>query len=311
MDMSDARVTRHDARSRGKTRGRVFLRIARVLLIAYLGLVGCAVIFEDKFIYYPSRYPDGYYQLVDSDSPNLPKIEDVWLTTADGTRIHGWYCQPRERTQDAGDAHAVVLYFHGNAGNLSHRIDVIDIFNACGADVFIIDYHGYGRSEGKPSEAGLYEDADAAWAYLTEQRGIAPSRIIIFGKSLGAAPGIKLAKENDPAGLIIESAFTSVPDMASQVMPIVPRFAIQTKMNSIDRIADVKCPKLFTHSPVDEIIPYSHGRALYDAATEPKTFYDVNGAGHNNMQDVGGEAYRQAVRKFIEKCMKSPEQSNE
>jgi len=309
--MSDKPITRNDAPSR-RSHSRWFFRVARVLLIGYVGLVGCAMIFEDRFIYFPSPYPEGDYHLAEARSPHLPRIEDVWLTTTDNTRIHGWYCQPPEgHRSENSDAQAVVLFFHGNAGNLSHRIDLIQMINDMNADVFIIDYHGYGRSEGKPSEAGFYQDADAAWAYLTTQRNIPSSRIIIFGKSIGAAPAINLARQVQPAGLIVESAFTSVPDMASQVLPIVPKFVVQTKMNSIDRIGEVTCPKLFTHSPVDEIIPYSHGQALFDAAKEPKTFYIVDGAGHNNMQYMGGKKYRDAVQAFIEQCVFEKQQESE
>ncbi len=296
-----------------------WLRMSVVLLLMYVCLVGCAVLFEDKFIYFPTRYPDGYWSVAKSQSPLAPRIEDVFMEASDGVRIHGWYCKPALQEADAvtgelsparqdSEGRPVILFLHGNAGNLTYRYDIVQMLLAMDTDVFIIDYHGYGKSEGEPGEAALYADAQAAWDELTITRKIDPKRIILFGKSLGSAPAIELATRVEPAGIVVEAAFTSVPDMASSVLPIVPKFAISTKMNSIDRIANVKCPKLFTHSPVDEMIPYEHGRRLYEAASEPKTFYAVERAKHNDMHVIGGTAYREALRKFFDECTdrKSP-----
>jgi hypothetical protein len=289
------------------------LRIAIMLVTAMLILQGCVMLFEERFIYFPTKYPDGDYDLAQLKYSHMPGIEDVWLTTADGVRIHGWYCTPAppEKPADATVAAAaaddesdrqVVLMFHGNAGNLTHRYELIELFTDLGRDFFIIDYRGYGRSEGSPSEQGLYHDARAAWDFLANDRGVAPGRIILMGKSLGAAPATELATHVEPGGLIIEAAFTSAPDMARIMMPLLPTFTLSHKLDSLGRVGRINCPKLFTHSPTDEMIPYEHGRRLFDAAAEPKWFYDVQDAGHNTMQAIGGAGYRQAVSDFLDRC---------
>jgi fermentation-respiration switch protein FrsA (DUF1100 family) len=170
--------------------------------------------------------------------------------------------------------------------------------------VFIVDYRGYGRSEGRPSEEGLYTDARAAWRYLVEERGIAPARIVIFGKSLGGAVAVELATQVKPAGVILESSFTSVPDMAARHFPFVPKALIRTKMNSAGKIARIRAPKLHIHSPADEVVPYELGRELFDAAADPKRFHRVEGAGHNETYLVGGSGYFAAIRDFMEYCRK-------
>src|SRR6185369_17276293 len=141
---------------------------------------------------------------------------------------------------------------------------------------FIIDYRGYGRSEGKPTEQGLYLDARAAWDYLTTERGVPSQRVIIFGKSLGGAPAIDLASHLEPGGLIVQSSFTSAADMAAVVMPLLPRVFLHTKMDSVTKISRVHCPKLFIHSRADEVVPFELGHRLYQVAPEPKLFYEVN-----------------------------------
>jgi fermentation-respiration switch protein FrsA (DUF1100 family) len=192
-----------------------------------------------------------------------------------------------------------VLFFHGNAGNLSHRADMLLRLTRPGVNVLIIDYRGYGRSQGRPSEQGLYADATAAWTFLTAERGVDEDRIVLFGKSLGGAVAIDLAARVAPAGVIAQSAFTSVPDMAARHYPFVPRMLVRTKMDSLAKIAGVSCPKLFVHSTGDEIVPYAMGRRLYDAAAEPKTFFEVRGAGHNETWLAGGEEYYRAINDFI------------
>ena len=252
------------------------------------------MIFERKFIYFPVRYPQGDWarpQAPDRTIQPFPLIEEVYFQTDDGVTIHGWYCTPY-RLVDGRDVpiatEAVLLYLHGNAGNISHRYDQIHLLMFLGVAVFIIDYRGYGRSGGKPSEQGLYRDARGAWACLTQRLGIAPGAIVLLGKSLGGAVAIDLAADGgaNPAGIIAESTYTSIADMARCVMPIIPRPWIRTKMDSLAKISSVNCPKLFVHSPADEVVPYQLGRRLYEAAPEPKQFYQVDGAGHNETADT-------------------------
>lgn len=266
---------------------------------------------ERHLIFLPERYPAGLYQearrLVPGEGGFAPAIEDCSFRTRDGLTLHGWWCAPRTRTEGIVTEVAterVLLWFHGNAGNLSYRIDMIARLMALPVNVFIIDYRGYGKSEGRPSEEGLYRDARAAWAYLTAERGVAPDRIVVFGKSLGGVPACDLCLEVEPAGLIVQSSFTSVPDMAREVFPIVPRFLVRTRMASIEKVPRITCPKLFVHSPSDEVVPYRLGRALFEAAAEPKEFFEVPGAGHNETYLAGGRAYLEALRGFLERCIR-------
>jgi fermentation-respiration switch protein FrsA (DUF1100 family) len=275
---------------------------ARIALLVVAGFVAFVMLFEDRFIYFPTKYPEGAWDVA-ARADSRVKVEDVWFQAADGVRLHGWYCTPRDA--DAGaqpHGRMTLLWFHGNAGNITSRYGMVRGLAGLPAEVFIIDYRGYGRSAGRPSEQGLYLDARAAWDYLTGARGIPPANIVVFGDSLGGAVAIDLATRVAPAGLIVQSSFTSIRDMAAEVMPFVPGFILRTKMDSLSKIKGVRAPKLFIHSPADELVPYRFGRALYDAAPEPKKFYEVKGASHNETDLVGGRAYFDAIGEFVRAC---------
>ena len=280
-------------------------RALRILLAAALGLLICISMFEDKLIYLPDRYPQGRWDVSDPPAREgeiVPRIEDCHFTASDGVKLHGWLASPQRKVNgkfEPVQAEAVLLWFHGNAGNISSRYEMIRMLMQLPARIFIIDYRGYGKSEGSPNEAGLYIDARAAWDYLTGERQVPAERIIIFGKSLGGAPAIDLASRVEPAGLIVQSSFTSIKDMAASILPLFPGFILRTKMDSKEKIASVRCPKLFIHSPIDEVVPYRLGRALFEAAPEPKRFYEVRGAPHNETYIVGGKPYLEALREFI------------
>ena len=280
-------------------------RLARLTLLLYAGALVYLMWFESSFIYHPSKYPEGSWQTGEPrprEGEIAPRVEDVWLTSADGVRLHGWHCAPvvgRGGGPEPVKADRTLLFLHGNGGNLSHRYALIRELVKLPANVLIIDYRGYGRSEGAPSEQGLYRDARAAWEYLVNTRGVPADRVVVFGESLGGAVAIDLAARVRPCGLVAQSTFTSVADMAAGLFPFVPRFAIRTKMDSLGKIARVECPKLFIHSPADEIVPYEMGRRLFDAAREPKYFYEVKDASHNLTDTVGGAAYYDALRGFI------------
>ncbi|MGD8559629.1 MAG: alpha/beta hydrolase [Gammaproteobacteria bacterium] len=219
--------------------------------------------------------------------------EDVWLTTADSVDLHGWYIPAKQ------NGTKTVLFFHGNAGNISHRGESVLLFHELGANVLIFDYRGYGKSYGEPSEAGLYDDARAAWRYLTEDRKIAAQDIVLFGRSLGAVAAIKLATEVQPAGVIAESPFSSARDMARQMFPwlsyiIVVRF----DFNNVENIRQVTRPVLILHSPEDNIIPYNLGRRVFEAANEPKTFFQMKGD-HNSGFIESQPEYGQQLETFI------------
>jgi hypothetical protein len=263
------------------------------------------MLFEDSFIYFPAKYPAGAWERAEPrarEGEIVARVEDVQLAATDGVRLHGWYCTPqigRGGALEPVAAKQTLLFLHGNAGNISHRYEIIEDFVKLPVNVFMIDYRGYGKSEGRPSEQGLYRDARAAWDHLTTTRKIPASQIVIFGESLGGAVAIDLARETNACGLIVQSSFTSIADMAAELMPFVPSFMLSTKMDSLSKITDVACPKLFIHSQADEIVPYQLGRRLFDAAHAPKQFYEVKGASHNLMFEIGGAAYYEALRNFI------------
>ncbi|MEO1249772.1 MAG: alpha/beta hydrolase, partial [Pseudomonadota bacterium] len=210
----------------------------------------------------------------------------------DGVTLDAWFVP-------APDARGTLLFFHGNAGNISHRLESVRIFHELGLSTLIFDYRGYGQSEGTPSEQGTYTDALAAWRHLTEERAIPPSKIILFGRSMGAAVAAYLADQHTPAGLILESGFTSVPDMAAQIYPWLPvRLLARIGYPTAEYVSGVESPILIAHSPGDEIVPYTHGLALFEQANEPKSFLEMTG-GHNDGFLVTGDPYVDGLDAFF------------
>jgi fermentation-respiration switch protein FrsA (DUF1100 family) len=217
---------------------------------------------------------------------------DVNIETSDGIALHGWYVH-------AHNPRGTVLFFHGNAGNISHRLDSIAIFHELGLDTFIVDYRGYGRSEGKPSEEGTYRDAEAAWQYLVAQRGIDPASIIVFGRSIGGGVAAWLATRHKAAALVVESSFTSAVEMAHHLYPYMPvRLISRLRYPVVDYVAGVECPVVVVHSRDDEIIPFAMGKALYEAAPAPKAFIELAGD-HNNGFLLSRDRYRDELANFI------------
>jgi fermentation-respiration switch protein FrsA (DUF1100 family) len=217
--------------------------------------------------------------------------EDVSIQTTDGVTLHGWFI--------AGRSSRVLLFFHGNAGNISHRLDSIRQFQELGLSVLIIDYRGYGQSEGRATEKGVYRDADAAWRYLSEDRAILAGDIIIFGRSLGASVASRLAAQHQPLALIVESSFTSVPDIAQDLYPWLPaRWLSRLSHATRDYIKEVRCPVLVVHSRDDEIIPFHHGEAIFASANEPRTLLAIRGT-HNDGFILDEDAYVGGLRKFL------------
>lgn len=270
--------------------------LARMLLLGVILFYGFVMFMENSLIFFPSRYPAGNFHL--SEDPKVdPQPEDVWFEAEDGTRLHAWYISaPRAL---AGDNPPVVLLCHGNAGNLSDRYQRAVLLSGAPADVFVFDYRGYGRSDGSPHEAGVYQDVEAAWQVLTEKRSIAPDRIIIYGVSLGGVMAVHLASQAPAAGLVLESTFTSVADMARATMPFIPVFLIRTKMDSKAKIQQAAMPKLHIHSPLDEIVPFELGKQLYESAPGSKYFYQVDGSGHNETMAVGGDNLLTRIHGFF------------
>jgi len=261
------------------------------------------VIFEESMIFFPDQDPSGFWDAEAVSSGTGTAVEECFFPTDDGERLHGWWCRPETPSAATSDTSGMVLlWFHGNAGNLSQRAGLMLELAGIPAQVFIVDYRGYGRSTGRPSEKGLYRDGRAAWRYLREDGGVDSDRIVILGKSLGGAVAVDLAAEVEPAGLIVESSYTSIPEMAAHHYPFIPRWLVRTKMDSRSKIGGVKCPILVVHSPADEVVPFVHGERLFQSASGDKRFLEIQGAGHNELAIIGGSAYFDALREFLLHC---------
>ena len=220
--------------------------------------------------------------------------EEVFFETEDEIKLHGWYV-PHE------DSRATLLWFHGNAGNISHRLENLALLHArVGVNIFIFDYREYGRSEGEISKAGTFRDAFAAFGYLCTRAELDPSRIILFGRSLGTALATAVAVEHSCLGVILESAFSSTDDVMRMYFRFLPPLPPGTvKYDTVSLIGKVTAPKLIIHGEYDEIIPLWMGQRVYEAARDPKEFYLIRGAAHNDTYLAGGEEYFATLRDFI------------
>jgi fermentation-respiration switch protein FrsA (DUF1100 family) len=240
--------------------------------------------FERSMIFAPARYPAGNWQ------PAGLAFEDAWFPSADGIRLHGWYI-PHEQPR------AVLLYCHGNGGNLAMWADALKtVHDRIGVTVMGFDYRGYGRSEGTPSEEGVLADARAARAWLARRAGIAENQIVLMGRSLGGAVAVDLATDG-ARGLVLESTFTSLPEVGHAAMPWLPvRTLMQSKFNSQAKIGNYHGPLLQSHGTADRLIPFAMGRQLFDAANEPKQFVKIEGRDHNDPQT---DEYYVALSEFV------------
>lgn len=259
-----------------------------LLILAGLALLnGCMYRQQRSMVFFP------WANLEQTPSDWGLEYEDVFLKTDDGVRLHGWYL-PHP------GADRVLLFFHGNAGNISHRGDSVRIFHRLGLNVLIFDYRGYGRSEGRPGETGLYADARTAWRYLTKESGFDPGAIILFGRSLGGPVAAKLAAEVQPGGLILESTFSSARDVADALFPVLSRLIVlRYDFNTAEYMKNAECPVLVLHSPGDEIIPFRLGEKVFAAAGEPKTFVRMRGD-HNGGFLASQPEYERALRAFLD-----------
>jgi fermentation-respiration switch protein FrsA (DUF1100 family) len=260
-------------------------------VVAALLLAAAAIrVFENSFIYFPPRFPEGFPP-TDLDGR---RVEEVWLATADRVRLNAWYL-PNPTSQKA------LLWFHGNAENIGYGLGQLAFYARLAVNVFAVDYRGYGKSEGSPDEAGVYRDADAAYDYLVQERHIQPKNVIIFGHSLGGAVAIDLAARRECGGLIVQSSFTSAKDMARRTLRI-PLFEYipKSQFNSLSKIRQVRAAILIVHGTRDETVPFSMGQRLFAAAPEPKFFFPVEGAGHNDVAEVGGDRLIARFRSFLD-----------
>lgn len=251
-------------------------------------------VLDQFFVYHPDPWQDRDWAILS----RLP-LEDIWFQSSDGTKLFGWYVENAATS-------AVVLWCHGNAGNIIHRLENLRELYRLGLSVFLFDYRGYGRSQGSPSEEGLYQDALGAYDQLTRTRLIRPERIVLFGRSLGAAVAVEVASHKLAAGLILESSFPSIEAVARFHYGGLPvHWLLGAEFRLIDRLPHLSLPKLIVHGDQDEIIPLELGRQVFEAAKPPKTFYVIKGADHNNMYHVGGEPYFHRFTEFVHSAIRS------
>ena len=277
-----------------KSYGKAARTVAVVLLV--VAVAGAAArqakLLDRHFIFFPDR------DLGATPAEVGLHYEDVRLDVGTGEEIHGWFVP--------GDSETTLVWLHGNAGNIGGRLDNLRMLHdALGLSVLIFDYRGYGQSGGVPSEAAMYEDAEAALEFLRSDKGLDPvESIVLFGRSLGGAVAVETAARHRVRGVVLESAFTSVRDMARRTHPYLPSSLvmrmIESRFDALSRIPDVGSPVLILHGDQDDLVPTDHARRLFDAAAGPKSLYLIGGASHNDTYLVGGTSYFDALRAFID-----------
>jgi fermentation-respiration switch protein FrsA (DUF1100 family) len=264
----------------------LFWSVGRIALASYVGLTLLMFLRQAKYIYFPSR------TLNSNPATAGLAYEDISVRTSDGETVHGWFV-PVEKPL------ATVLFCHGNAGNIGNRIDVIWMLHDMGLNVCLFDYRGYGRSTGSPTEQGTYRDAGAMWKHLVGEKNVPPGRIVVWGESLGGAVAAWVAEQEKPGALILESTFTSLPDLAARLYPFLPvRWLCRFQYRTVGRLSSITCPVLVAHSPDDEMIPFAMGQSLYLAAREPKRFFTMHGS-HNTGREGTGKAFDDEVLSFL------------
>lgn len=270
-------------------------RAARWVVIVggtYAAVCAALFVFQARMIYFPDRR----IELTPADV-RLP-FESVTLQTTDGVHIRGWFvpCDP---------AKGVVLFLHGNAGNLTDVLIDVQEWRRLGYQVLAVDYRGFGESEGAPTEEGTYLDAEAAWSFLTTQKHVDPGRVVIHGRSLGGAVAIELARRHPPAALIVESTFTSLPDVGQVHYPLLPVHALaRYRYDSVGKVSQLPCPKLFLHGRDDTLIPLAIGRRLFNAAASPKQFIETGGD-HGSAGMFYDDASKRSAAAWLDQALAS------
>jgi alpha-beta hydrolase superfamily lysophospholipase len=273
---------------------RIVMTVARVVLLAVAGFLALLYACQPGMVYLPEK------EIHSTPAAIGFRYEEVFFKAEDGVNLHGWFV-PSE------PARGILLFCHGNAGNISDRLHSIEIFHRLGLSVFIFDYRGYGRSEGKPTEEGTYRDAEGAWRYLLQERRSPPQKVILFGRSLGGAVAAWLAQDRDAGALILESTFTSFRDIAGDIYPWLPtRLLARFGYETAACLARVRCPVLVIHSVQDELIPSKHGEKLFAAAKEPKMFLEISG-GHNDGFIRSGTRYEEGLNTFLVRYLGRPQ----
>lgn len=266
--------------------------------LGVIGALGGLEVLRDRFqkshLFAPTRYPEGDWE---PEKSGLP-CQDVWLTSEDGTRLHGWWIEtPRSR--------ATVLYCHGNSGSIAERVELFTVLRRLKVNIFAFDYRGFGKSDGSPSAPGIFADVRAAIDYAVGELGVSPSKMILFGHSLGGAVAIDGALNRPSlAGVVIQSTFTDLNDMARHFYPGIPMHLItRNKIRSIEKVPQIRIPKLFIHGTEDPTVPFAMGEKLYEEAAGPKSWYPVEGAGHNDLHLCGKQTYFRVLTRFRERCI--------
>ena len=267
----------------------------QIVLLVYLGLVALIYFKQTSLVFLPEIDRDYRTSPAEIGLPFAP----LKLGTADGESLDGWFVPAGTKRAARG----LVVFLHGNAGSIAHRLDYLRMFHELGLATLIIDYRGYGQSSGRPSEQGTYLDADAAWLYATQTLGFPADRIVLFGESLGGGVAAQLAAKQRPAALVLASTFTSVPDMGADLYPLLPiRLLAHIRYDSLARLAEIACPLLVIHSRNDDIIPFAHGRRLFEAARPPKQFLEIEG-GHNEGFVFAREDWVRQLDGFLQQAL--------
>ena len=274
------------------------VKIAVLVAAGYVTVLAWVYASQRRLLYHPTAEIES--------TPGVVGLgyEDVWLENRLGSRLHGWWVP-------CDGARLTVLFCHGNGGNVSHRVESLRLFHGLGVSTLVFDYSGYGQSDGSPSETATRADARAAWDWLVREAGVTPERVILFGRSLGGAVAAGLAAELaaegvQPAGLVMESTFTSVGDMGASIYPWLPvRRLVRDRYDSRDTLEGLQLPVLFGHSPDDDVVPFALGRALYESYGGPKTFLPMRGD-HNRGYAAMGAAYTEPLDRFFKSVGTQP-----
>ena len=276
-----------DALSLPTARGLLTSVVVGIILAVVVVTLVLWTQLEKRFVFFPTSELEATPEQAGLD------YEDVIFTTEDGLQLHGWFVP--------GTTEVTWLWFHGNGGNIGHRVDELAlVHHRLGVNVFIFDYRGYGRSQGQPSERGTYRDSRAALSYLRSRADVSPGKIVYFGRSLGSAVAVELAVENAPAAMVLVSPFASIRDMARISFPLLPfHWLVRNHYNSLAHIAHVRSPLMVLHGERDETVPLAQGKKLFDAANAPKKFQVLTGTGHNDTYLSGGTAYWNFLEAFL------------
>ena len=245
---------------------------------------------EKKTVFFPER------EILLNPGDMSLSYENVFIKTDDGINLNGWYL-PHDKAKDT------ILFFHGNAGNISYRLDKMMVVMSLGFNIFMVDYRGFGLSQGHPTEEGLYLDAEAAYSYLKDIRGIDAEKIIIYGSSLGSAVAVNLAAKEDSKAIILEGVLSSARDVAARRHPYLPSFAFSYKFDSLKKIKQVKAPKLFLHSANDEVLDIAMAIKLFNVAPKPKKFIKLLGE-HATCYTESKDDYVKAIGSFVNEIKK-------